>query len=106
MWVRVREYGWQRGVFTYNVSQWARNFTFGMFYTFTLHLWAVLDAAASPSTAWLVTLQEAVVAWGAWVVLFFLLIEIGLFFLENIRQKTREARTKREDVEAQRLVGA
>jgi hypothetical protein len=87
MWVRVRGYGWQRGVLTYNVSQWARNFTFGMFYTFSLHLWAVLDAAASPSAAWLVAVLEGVVVWGPWVVLLFLLAETGLYLLDNIRQR-------------------
>lgn len=33
---RVRNLGWQKGVFTYHVSQWSRNFTFGMFYAFTM----------------------------------------------------------------------
>jgi hypothetical protein len=93
MWVRVREYGWKRGVFTYNVSQWARNFTFGMFYTFTLHMWVLLGGVAAPEAAWLVAAQEVVVVWGPWVVLFFLLAEIGLFFLDNIRQKTQEAKS-------------
>src|SRR3546814_12892621 len=33
---RKRLYGWRRGLGPYHVSQWARNFTFGMFYAFTL----------------------------------------------------------------------
>ncbi|MYL50042.1 hypothetical protein GLV98_11135 [Halobacillus litoralis] len=33
---RVRKLGWNQGVFTYHVSQWSRNFTFGMFYAFTM----------------------------------------------------------------------
>ena len=106
LWVRVREYGWQRGVFTYNVSQWARNFTFGMFYTFTLHLWAVLDSAAGPSAAWLVAAQEGVVVWGPWVVLLFLLVELGLYLMDNIRQKPLGARLGRKGAEEKRLVGA
>ncbi|MGJ9458770.1 hypothetical protein [Oceanobacillus sp. CF4.6] len=33
---RVKEFGWEKGIFTYNISQWSRNFTFGMFYAFTM----------------------------------------------------------------------
>lgn len=36
--LRVKSYGWNEGVLQYHVSQWSRNFTFGMFYTFTLFL--------------------------------------------------------------------
>jgi hypothetical protein len=110
MWVRVRDYGWQRGVLTYNVSQWARNFTFGMFYTFTLHLWAVLGGAAISGAAWLLALQEVVVVWGPYVVLFFLLAELGLFLMDNIGQKAQGAGVKRNIakvlIETQRRKGA
>ncbi|UOQ95437.1 hypothetical protein MUO14_11200 [Halobacillus shinanisalinarum] len=33
---RVRQLGWKKGLFTYNISQWSRNFTFGMFYAFSM----------------------------------------------------------------------
>lgn len=36
--LRIRKYGWKQGIFTYSVSQWARNFTFGMFLAFTINL--------------------------------------------------------------------
>ncbi|HEU4964283.1 MAG TPA: hypothetical protein VFV52_10595 [Bacilli bacterium] len=35
---RVRLYGWRRGLFCYSVTQWARNFTFGMLVAFTVNL--------------------------------------------------------------------
>src|SRR5690606_9654592 len=35
---RVSALGWKEGVLSYHVSQWSRNFTFGMFYAFTVHL--------------------------------------------------------------------
>jgi hypothetical protein len=35
---RARDYGWREGLLTYYVSQWARIFTFGMFYAFALQL--------------------------------------------------------------------
>lgn len=36
--LRIKKYGWNKGLFNYHISQWARNFTFGMFYTFTLFM--------------------------------------------------------------------
>lgn len=33
---RVHSLGWKEGIFTYHISQWSRNFTFGMFYAFTM----------------------------------------------------------------------
>src|SRR5690625_4054213 len=35
---RVKLYGWNKGIFQYDISQWSRNFTFGMFFTFTLFM--------------------------------------------------------------------
>jgi hypothetical protein len=72
---RIRRYGWRRGAFTYDVSQWARNFTFGMFYAFTLAL--IGQFGAGPG--WLGPVQDAVVAGGQYVVALLLLIEVALF---------------------------
>src|SRR5690625_8044484 len=33
---RIRLYGWNEGIFHYLITQWSRNFTFGMFYAFTI----------------------------------------------------------------------
>jgi hypothetical protein len=35
---RVRTFGWKAGLFSYSVSQWSRNFTFGMFVAFSMYL--------------------------------------------------------------------
>ena len=35
---RIKLYGIRKAIFTYHVSQWSRNFTFGMFYYFTFNL--------------------------------------------------------------------
>jgi hypothetical protein len=70
---RVRQYGWLGGVLVYDASQWARNFTFGMFYAFTV---AALQRGAD--AAWLAAPQRAVAAWGQYVVLALLLIEAAL----------------------------
>jgi hypothetical protein len=47
----------------------------------------VLGAAGVAGAGWLVAVQEAVVVWGPWVVLFFLLAEVGLYLLANIREQ-------------------
>ncbi|MGE0669022.1 MAG: hypothetical protein AB7O49_20915 [Sphingomonadales bacterium] len=74
--VRVRAYGWRRGAFSYNVTQWSRNFTFGMFYAFTL---GVAQHPAAPATPpWIDTIQAVTLANGAPLVLLFLLVETVL----------------------------
>ena len=73
--VRVQAYGWRKGVLTYNVSQWARNFTFGMFYAFTLSL----DARDAGAARWLTGLWALILHYGQYGVLALLSIEIALF---------------------------
>jgi hypothetical protein len=75
---RVREFGWRTGIAVYDPSQWARNFTFGMFYAFTL-AFAQQDPAIGPST--LNALRNLVLANGAYIVLFFLAVEVALMLL-------------------------
>lgn len=76
---RVGKYGWRRGAFTYDVSQWSRNFTFGMFYAFTLAVHqAGLDGAEQPA---LRACQALVLSDGQYVVAMLLLVEIALFLL-------------------------
>ena len=36
--IRIKEYGFKQGILTYHITQWARNFTFGMLYFFTFNL--------------------------------------------------------------------
>lgn len=72
---RVRVYGWREGLLPYNVSQWSRNFTFGMLYAFTLQL------EASPATdEWASGAQGIILDFGQYVVLAALLVETALFF--------------------------
>ncbi|HEX6606446.1 MAG TPA: hypothetical protein VF276_05960 [Chloroflexia bacterium] len=79
---RVRAYGWRGGFAVYQVSQWARNFTFGMFYAATARLQG-LGGTAGLGLAGLSGLQAAIVAWGQYMVLILLVIEISLFMLHN-----------------------
>jgi hypothetical protein len=81
--LRVRDLGWRRGLFTYSVSQWARNFTVGMFYAFTLHLHIRMTAAGAHIG--LDGLWNAIAEYGQYVVLILLLVEIALYVRESIR---------------------
>jgi hypothetical protein len=80
---RVHAFGWRKGVFTYHVSQWARNFTFGMLYAFTLRL-AVAGGLSGAGLGALTGLQDGIVAVGQYVVLILLAIELVLFLLKNV----------------------
>ncbi|HLI13918.1 MAG TPA: hypothetical protein VKY65_20175 [Alphaproteobacteria bacterium] len=75
--VRVRHLGWERGAFVYNVSQWARVFTFGMFYAFTLAYVQRFGFADDPG--WAVALQRAILAYGQYVVALTLLADLAMF---------------------------
>lgn len=78
---RVRRYGWRKGLLTYHVSQWARNFTFGMFYAFTLHL----PPAARYAIPLIAMLRTPIVGYGQYLVLGLLLFETALFIRTNMR---------------------
>ncbi|GLB60090.1 hypothetical protein [Cytobacillus sp. NCCP-133] len=65
---RIRMYGVRSGVFTYNVTQWSRIFTFAMFFTFT----AFLKVPA------LFSIQQTIIHIGIWIILVLLIIELVL----------------------------
>lgn len=76
---RVRAVGWRDAVLVYDTSQWARNFTFGMFYAFTVALAGRLDVAAAYPALGGVT--AGVLAYGQYVVLLLLVAELALLAL-------------------------
>jgi hypothetical protein len=73
---RWRLYGWRRGLGVYNVSQWSRNFTFGMFYAFTLAFAGAFESDALPPA--FAAAQAVVLACGPYVVLALLVAELAL----------------------------
>lgn len=77
--LRVRRLGWARGALGWRVSQWVRNFTFGMFYAFTLALATAPQARAVAAGLGLGPPMAAIVRGGAFVVLGLLLIETLLW---------------------------
>ncbi|SFA80726.1 hypothetical protein SAMN04488072_10221 [Lentibacillus halodurans] len=78
---RIKQYGWEQGIFTYHVTQWSRNFTFGMFYTFTLIMQAnPFYPVAEP----LNNLQRTFLDYWAWVVLIAIIWEIAIFMKARV----------------------
>jgi hypothetical protein len=73
---RIRAFGWRGGILVYDVSQWARNFTFGMFYAFTTAL-AGSGGPAGPFGA-LTPVVDAILRFGQYAVLLLLLVELTL----------------------------
>ena len=81
---RVRRLGWRRAVLVYDPSQWARNFTVGMVYAFTV-AFAERYPIGSEHPA-LDMLRRGVVSYGAYVVLVLLLVELVLM-ARAVRQR-------------------
>ncbi|KAB8133614.1 hypothetical protein F9U64_11945 [Gracilibacillus oryzae] len=67
---RIKRYGIQKGIFVYDVTQWSRIFTFGMFYAFTFKSYT--------GTGWLSQTQSLVIHIGVWVILLLIIIELIL----------------------------
>ena len=66
---RVGRYGWGKGAFSYDVSQWSRNFTFGMLLAFSMVL---AQRMGTP-------LLQTVVHNGVYVVATLLVVEVVIF---------------------------
>jgi hypothetical protein len=83
--IRVKKYGWRKGLFTYQVSQWSRNFTFGMFYAFTLSL------GNDPFYAGVhLPFQTFFLPILAWIVFLLLMVEICLWIYIKMPHKNGE----------------
>lgn len=77
---RIKKYGFKKGIAIYDVTQWSRIFTFGMFYTFTMKF--NLKFAPHSKDKFL-ELQGYILKNGAWMVALFIFIELVLFFREK-----------------------
>lgn len=86
---RIHKYGWRKGLFTYHITQWARNFTFGMFYFFTLN--AVNTFSTSIK---LLSFQVHVLHLLGWIVLILLIVEVSLFLISFVTKIKTSAITK------------
>ncbi|KIL51644.1 hypothetical protein KP77_11560 [Jeotgalibacillus alimentarius] len=72
---RVAAYGFSKGLFSYHVTQWSRNFTFGMFFVFTA---AAITKSAPAHT--IDTIQVALLPIIGWVVLSLLIMQFTIWF--------------------------
>jgi hypothetical protein len=88
---RIRALGLREGVWVYDVSQWARNFTFGMFYAFSVAFAERFPMSGAPMA--LSTMRSAVIGGGQYVVLLLLLAELWLLgsYLEPFARTGRKA---------------
>ncbi len=98
MFERIRYQGLREGLLTYHVSQWSRNFTFGMFYAFTDAATSILSAP--PALTQIQVIVDAVIASGAYIVLFFLLVQLALWGIASIKFGTTSALRRHHDTPA------
>ncbi|WEG14706.1 hypothetical protein PU629_10305 [Pullulanibacillus sp. KACC 23026] len=82
MYVRIKLFGWKNGIFIYDVSQWSRLFTFGMFYTLT--------ASITPSALLFTYIHQFIAAVGIWVIVLLVLVELGLLFAHLTRPASKK----------------
>ncbi|WNS80625.1 hypothetical protein RRU94_24695 [Domibacillus sp. DTU_2020_1001157_1_SI_ALB_TIR_016] len=75
---RLQAYSLHEAIGRYHVSQWARNFTFGTFYMFTIHI----DFTHAPAP--FVMVQQLIVQSGIPVLILLLLAECMLFFKDSL----------------------
>lgn len=82
--MRIRLYGWQRGIFHYHVTQWSRNFTIGMFYAFTS---VMVDHPNYLLPSWLDQFLISFMPLWALVVLLVLLGEIAIYIHSRLTSR-------------------
>jgi hypothetical protein len=67
---RIKRFGMKKGVLTYDVSQWSRIFTFGMFFTFTF--------LTVPGLSFLIAIKKTIISVGIWTIPILLILEVSL----------------------------
>ncbi|MCE0722019.1 MULTISPECIES: hypothetical protein [Legionella] len=81
MYYRIKIAGFIRGIFVYNLSQWTRIFTLGMYYSFSLALYKQNGYANF--------IMDNVVMYGKYIVLMILLFEVFIFLQDKLSKMTR-----------------
>ncbi|KKB33603.1 TDT family transporter [Bacillus thermotolerans] len=82
---RLKRYSFKEGIWTYNVTQWSRLFTFGMFYTFT--------SLVTLDSPFLSIVQTIVLLGGPPVIILLFAIEAGIC-LPSVIKEMRVLRKK------------
>lgn len=86
--MRLKQYGPTVGIGTHRITQWSRNFTFGMLYAFTLHF--DLSETVFAYLSILHLIHRWILTGGAWIVLGLLVNECLLYIKANIRGKAAD----------------
>ncbi len=81
MYYRIKIAGFIEGIFVYNLSQWTRIFTLGMYYSFSLALYK--------QNGYTNFIIDNVVMYGKYIVLIILLFEIFIFLQDKLSKMTR-----------------
>lgn len=76
---RIKSFGWSKGIFIYDTSQWSRIFTYGMYYAFTLSLFK--------EELFKNKIINFVVLYGQYIVFGILLLEIFLWLKSSVSIK-------------------
>lgn len=82
---RINLYGLKNGIFTYDVTQWSRVFTFAMFYTFTSLIHTHLFIGSF--------VIDTILNIGVWVVMLLLMIELMLslsFLIKSFKKSSED----------------
>jgi len=81
---RINRYGIKKGIFKYSTSQWSRNFTFGMFLTFTINFSL---AGSFLNNFFFQAIYHSIIIGGKYIVIVLFAIELLLFSIEIVSQK-------------------
>ena len=81
--VRVTKYGWGQGVFQLQCFAVGTQLYVWYVLYITLLLQSHLGSAPEAGMPWLVAIQDGIVAWGQYVVLFFLAAEVTIFLVRS-----------------------
>ena len=81
---RVRAYGFRKGLGVYHVSQWARNFTFGMFLFFTMKMNV---GKSGVSFDIIKDIQAFILSSGPWVVGALFVMECVIFLYQKVEEQ-------------------
>lgn len=81
---RIKLLGWNEGIFAYHITQWSRNFTFGMFYTFSL---VMQKNPFYPIPEGLFQFQKGFMAFWAWIVLLALLGQLFVYAKSRVEAR-------------------
>lgn len=79
---RIKLYHLRDGILSYHVTQWSRNFTFGMYFTF---IYTMQQNDYFQTVGWLAQVMNGFLSFWASIVFFFLLFEFILFIDNRLK---------------------